>query len=210
MNRYLSVATMRLGIMLFGLVLLGIVGCRSGSGSTEYELYRPPPATQVRDEAAARALHERALRELESGDLPSAEATLRKALSEDVMLGPAHNTLGVLYFDQQRFYEAAWEFQYAARLMPKQPEPLNNLGLVFERVGKLDDAVTSYGRAVDLQPANPQFLGNLARARHRRGEEATELQPLLHRLIRHEHRPEWIAWANDLLKQSHSDEGPDL
>jgi hypothetical protein len=31
--------------------------------------------------------------------------------------GPAHNNLGIVYYRRKKYYLAAWEFQYAARLM---------------------------------------------------------------------------------------------
>ena len=69
------------------------------------------------------------------------------------------------------------------KLMPNQPEPLNNLGLVFEATGKLDEATDSYTKAVTLEPDNVQALGNLARAcpprrsRRRREGVAAKARP---------------------------------
>jgi hypothetical protein len=35
--------------------------------------------------------------------------------------GPAHNNLGIVYYRQKKYYLAAWEFQYAAKLMAYSP-----------------------------------------------------------------------------------------
>jgi Flp pilus assembly protein TadD len=116
-----------------------------------------------------------------------------------VMYGPGHNNLGKVYYHQSKLYLAAWEFQYAAKLMPNVPEPRNNLGLVFESAGKLDDAVGSYGEAMRLEPDNVQFIGNLARARVRRGDRDGEVRELLGKLVLRETRPRWAEWAREQL-----------
>jgi Flp pilus assembly protein TadD len=103
----------------------------------------------------------------------------------------------VVYLRQQNLYDAAWQFQYAAKLMPHNPEPRNNLGLVFERVGRLDEAVDWYAQAVDLSKDNPQLLGNLIRARLRRGDRDRQTLELLDRLVLAETRPDWRAWAQE-------------
>ncbi|MES1171564.1 MAG: hypothetical protein ABUL56_04300, partial [Actinomycetota bacterium] len=94
---------------------------------------------------------------------------------------------------------AAWEFQYAMKLMPNTPEPRNNLGLVFESAGKLDDAVASYDEAMRLEPDNVQFIGNLTRARVRRGDRDDSVRELLGKLVMRETRPDWADWARGQL-----------
>ena len=126
---------------------------------------------------------------MSSGDYAGAEQVLRDALLKDVMFGPAHNNLGLVYFHQAHLYLAAWEFQYAVKLMPNQPEARNNLGLVLEAGGKLDQAVDSYEQAMKAEPDNGQFVGNCVRARVRRGETGIEMRELLEKLIMVDSRP---------------------
>ena len=130
-------------------------------------------------------------------DLADAEAYFRQALVADIMYGPAHNNLGRVYYHQERYYEAAWEFQYAGQLMPNRPIPRNNLGLVFEATGQLDQAEEHYAEALQVEPDNPEFLGNLARAKVRRGEVSETLLDLLHQVVLRDTRPEWRAWAEE-------------
>jgi Flp pilus assembly protein TadD len=125
------------------------------------------------------------------------------------MYGPAHNNLGKAYFHQDKLYLAAWEFQYAMKLMPNTPEPRNNLGLVFESAGKLDDAVASYDEAMRLEPDNVQFIGNLARARVRRGDRDDDLRELLDKLVMRETRPDWADWARGQLATMKAKPAPD-
>ncbi|MEM6771852.1 MAG: tetratricopeptide repeat protein [Bacteroidota bacterium] len=137
--------------------------------------------------------------QLESGDLETAERLLKDALTADVMHGPAHNNLGQVYYQQKRYYEAAWEFQYAIRLMPHQPIPRNNLGMVYEATGKLVDAAEQYALAVAEEPDNPVLLGNLARTKIRLGEQSSELRELLQQIVIKDTRPEWRVWAEQQL-----------
>jgi cytochrome c-type biogenesis protein CcmH/NrfG len=83
--------------------------------------------------------------------------------------------------------------------MPNQPEPRNNLGLVFEAVGRMDDAVKAYDDALKLEPDGANYLGNAARARVRRGDKGPELRDLLSKLIERDRREEWVSWAKERL-----------
>lgn len=161
--------------------------------------YRTVGRDLRRDTERAQAENRRALDYIGKGNYEQAEKALKAALSADIMHGPAHNNLGKVYFHQRKYYLAAWEFQYASKIMPNQPEPRNNLGLVYEAVGRLDEAVTAYDQAKALEPDNPQFIGNLARSRIRRGERSAEVRQLLQDLVIRETRPNWTAWATEQL-----------
>lgn len=161
--------------------------------------YGRPRLERVRDADVADEQNALALRLMHQGKDEEAEKALKRALAADVTHGPAHNNLGKIYYRQRKFYLAAWEFQYAIKLMPRQPEPRNNLGLVFEEVGKLQDAVNWYGEAVDLQPDNPHFVGNLARARIRHGDKGDEVAALLQKVIESDTRSAWVSWAKERL-----------
>ena len=129
----------------------------------------------------------------------AAEKKLKEALTADITFGPAHNNLGLVYYKQKQLYKAAWEFEYAAKLMPRSPEPKNNLGLILEKVGKLDDAVDQFEAAVKIEPDNPHVIGNLARARVRRGSQDEKTRDLLRQIVLKDDRPSWIRWAKDKL-----------
>jgi Flp pilus assembly protein TadD len=182
-------------------LLTMVVGCASTSakhaaGKSKYETVASDPR---RNSDVAGQKNAEAMQLMNAGDYAGAEAALKSALAADVMHGPAHNNLGKVYYHQGKLYLAAWEFQYAAKLMPGVPEPRNNLGLVFESAGKLDDAVNSYGEAMNLAPDDAQFIGNLARARVRRGDRDGSMRELLERLVMRETRPDWADWARGKL-----------
>ena len=83
--------------------------------------------------------------------------------------------------------------------MPHQPIPRNNLGLVFEATGQLEKAEEQFHAALEAEPDNPEFLGNLARAKIRRGERSQELRDLLQQIVVIDTRPQWRTWAEEQL-----------
>jgi len=128
-------------------------------------------------------------------DLDKAEKFFRQATEADVFYGPARNNLGIVYFKQGRHYQAAWQFQHAAKLMPKSTEPLVNLGLVFEAVGRLDDAATEYDKALTLTPDDLAAAQCLARLLIRTGGDGERAVRLLEDLSLRSEDPEWQAWS---------------
>jgi Tfp pilus assembly protein PilF len=192
----LSFAMRRIFLLLCAALL---AGCAAPSSRAPKAQYETPTADGSRNTATARQLNLQALEKLTKGDDAGAEKLLKQSLTADVMYGPAHNNLGKLYYHQGQLYPAAWEFQYAAKLMPNQPEPRNNLGLVCESAGKLDEAVDYYTQALKTEPDNPEILGNLARSRIRRGEKSQDVRDLLNKLVERDTRPDWLIWEKDQL-----------
>jgi Flp pilus assembly protein TadD len=190
---------MRIQWFMIALPCVLIAGCAAKDGGQAKSDYETVARDPRRDSDVAERHNTAAVRRMEQGDFNGAESDLKAALAADVMHGPAHNNLGKVYYHQGKFYLAAWEFQYAAKLMPNIPEPRNNLGLVFEAAGKLDDAVTSYDEAMSLAPDNVHFMGNLARARVRRGDEDDSVRDLLRQIVLRETRPDWADWARARL-----------
>jgi len=180
------------------LLALSVVGCApwfKGESSN----YQTVMADPHHDTQRAVRQNERALRLMSKGKWEEAQQALEEALVADVTYGPAHSNLGKLYYDQRKFYLAAWEFEYATGLMPDHAAPHNNLGLVFEAVGKNGDAIKVYELALSLDPQNPEIIGNLVRARMRRGDSGREIAFLLDQLILFDTRPDWVAWAHEQL-----------
>ena len=173
-----------------------VSGCAkltSKLGVAEYQTIVQPGR---HDEAKARKKHEHALKLMGHGNYRAAEQMLRDALLADVSFGPAHNSLGKLYFDQHQYYLAAWEFEYAQRLMPGRGEPVSNLGLVYESTGQLEKAISFYQQASNLAPNNAYYLGNLVRARIRSGDDPLLLRDQIERLIFIDDRQEWVDWRD--------------
>ncbi|HSV16487.1 MAG TPA: tetratricopeptide repeat protein [Tepidisphaeraceae bacterium] len=167
---------------------------------------KPAPAPQLgapgslsgdvaRNTDRAREETDRAYTLIQDGKYTDAEPALKRALVADPMYGAARNDLGIVYYHLNRLYEAAWEFQNAAKLMPRQGQPQNNLGLVMDRAGRTDDALRAYDKAVELEPDNSEYAGNLARARIRTGLRDEVTRRLLEVVVARDARPEWVDWA---------------
>lgn len=175
--------------------LLTLSGCSHLLGVRPKD-YRTIDSSPYHDTDRARRQNDDAITMIEKGKLDRAEKLLQEALIADVTFAPAHNNLGQLYFLQGKMYLAAWEFEYARELMEDRPEPHNNLGLVYESVGRLDQAIEMFSGAYALDSENPVYIGNLARARLRRGDRDEETAHLLDELRIYDTRPDWLAWAH--------------
>lgn len=177
----------------------GLTGCTMPQRPVARPDYKTVSAPEQHKSEVARSAHATALRQLERGELALAECSLKDALAADVFFGPAHNTLGTIYLKQKKYYLASWEFQYAANLMPSQSAPLNNLGLVFEAVGRLDEAAGWYDKGLALAPEAEEITANLARAYVRSGRKDDRTRTLLHTVVMKDRRPEWVSWARNQL-----------
>lgn len=172
-----------------------VVLAACGANETPGSRYETPGAQEAPDPAKAAHFHALANYAIDAGDWEVAEKLLKDALTADIGHGPSHNNLGKVYLEQGRLYLAAWEFEYASKLMPFRPEPRNNLGLVLESVRKFDEAAKHYEAARQLAPDHPELIGNLARTRLRRGDDPEQLRELFQQLIMKDQRPEWREWA---------------
>jgi Flp pilus assembly protein TadD len=200
-----------MNLRVLGILLLGVlcVGCQSSWGRRPASTYEPGPNDPRRNTEAARKHQEQGMVLLGAGNLEEAEKEFKAALEADLFFGPAHNNLGTVYYRRQRFYEAAWEFQYAAKLMPQKAEPRNNLGLVLESAGKLDEAASWYEKALALEPDTTEAAANLARALVRSNRKDDRTRQLLNDIIMKDSRPEWVEWARGRLASINRPETPE-
>jgi len=186
---------------LWVIVLVGLsvsAGCAGDTAKTTTS-YETIARDLRRNTELARSENARAVDLMDEQRWDEAEQALLSALDADVTFGPAHNNLGRVYYQQGKFYLAAWEFQYAIKLMPYQPQPKNNLGLVLEESGRLNEAVQNYDAALAIEPENPEFVGNAARARTRRGDSDQRTYQLLADIAANDARPQWNSWAKERI-----------
>jgi Tfp pilus assembly protein PilF len=176
----------------------GVTGCRS-SQAPEPQRYETVSAVSVSDRAAADRLSAEGHRQLDAGETEKAMNTFKDAIIQDMNCGPAHNGLGVALFRLGRYYEAAWEFDYASKLMPRSPQPLVNLGLIAEIAGKSDEAMHHYESALALEPESGALMGYLARIRIKQGVRDARTAELLRGIVERDVRPVWRTWAQTEL-----------
>jgi len=184
-----------------------VTGCDKPAQPDDQINYQTVTDDPRRNTELASQLNAKGLEELKERDYAKAEKRFKEALQADMFFGPAHNNLGFVYYEQQKYYLAAWEFDYARKLMPHKPDPKHNLGMVMEAVGKLDEAVAHYEEALRVAPDDHETIANLARTLARRDKNHDKnpeknrdrLRELLHEIILKDHRPEWVTWAKDYL-----------
>lgn len=105
----------------------------------------------------------------------------------------AHRYLALIYsqmlVDEEK---ALFHFEELARLEPRQPQNWFNLGVIQERMGRLQQARDSYRRTLDLEPTHVPALLNLGAIFDREGhrieacrlyEKAAAIDPAQRRLV---------------------------
>lgn len=88
-------------------------------------------------------------------DLPDADHWMSLAVKMDRKDPEAWYGLGRIRFTQQRFQDAVDCFQRALALDPTSVKAENNLGLSYEGLNRLDDAITAYRNAIQWQQGTP-------------------------------------------------------
>jgi len=179
------------------LLLLCLVGLPACQSTPEKQAAKAKELTQQ-----AKDLNEKALALLDKHGLKhdpelltDAEKDLREAITLDPNLGPAHNNLGSVLFKQRKFYDAAWEFKTASKLMPGLAEPVGNLGQVQELAGHLEEAQKQYEDAHRLAPENRVIIADLVRVQLRRGQHTPAVLATLNDIALNDPRQEWRAFA---------------
>lgn len=185
-------------LLLVAAPVLFTAGCHSSFFHDSFDVISASTAEQ-RSQARASRLIDQGLKQFESGKLGKAETSFRKALDTNPGLAAGHNNLGNLHLARHELYQAAWEFERASILAPDQPDPLINLGLVYEQADQLEVAADYYTQALDLNPNHPIALGNYVRVLIKMDGDPLEINQQLQRLKFIDSRPDWLDWADELL-----------
>ena len=182
-------STRAMGLLVVWAMAMTVAGCRSSAPSPY-----APPSEVSRSTVEAESLN-RTGADLVDSDPAKAETVLCEALSKDLYYGPAHNNLGVLYLKQEKLYEAANEFEWARKLMPGHPDPRVNLALTLELAGKVEDALASYGAALEVYPDYLPAIQGIASltVRTKRGDD--RLAGWLDAIAMRSESEEWRDWA---------------
>ena len=109
-------------------------------------------------------------------------------------LYPAWNNLGTLLMEQDRYLEAAEAFNTAAGMAPRDPRPVYNIGLLYDRSGYLDDARDFYGRALGRDENYLPALRGMIRADSILNEDDERTLELIRRALRLERNEKWREW----------------
>lgn len=175
------------------LLLLQLNACGQRASSA----YQTPAATD-RNSLRAQELTQQAV-ELMDEDPVKAEGLLRQALAADLFFGPAHNDLGVLFLRKSQLYEAANEFEWARKLMPGHPDPRMNLALTLEKAGRIEEALCTYGTALEVYPGHMPTMQALARLQLRHNRTDDQTTKMLNEIALAGESPQWRQWAQKQL-----------
>ena len=104
-----------------------------------------------------------------TADPNRARTRFQAMLKDAARAGEAHYGLGLVYMREQRYQQAAGEFQTALKSDPANPAYLTDLGGVLFQSGNLTDALKYLERAVVLRPKDARALYLLARANEETG-----------------------------------------
>lgn len=145
--------------------LLGIAYAHQALGNTDQALSTLRRLVELypRDSDGMSALYL-----IGGGDLVVEETRFKQLLERSEHPAAVHYTLGVLYYDQNRFGEAERAFSRAASLSPTQPDYAYNLALALDQLGRNREAARQYVVALNLaNQTSAIFSRDLARARLR-------------------------------------------
>jgi len=133
-----------------------------------------PPADMKADD-----LVESARAASSAGNLPVAEALLKRATEIDPKNKYAWNNLGLVYFAQRQDDQAIAAFQKQIEVTPYDEYAYNNLGRVYWNDRKYDEAVKSFNKQLENNPLDKfahANLGQMYAEWHKYDLAATELE----------------------------------
>ncbi len=126
-------------------------------------------AAKIPDKRQRLAILHRAgeVSEVELGDDDAALALFRKIYDLDRTYAPALASLGRLHYKAGRYEDLLETYQAELRISGKNPQSaalLFKMGELYEeRVGRDEDAIISYRKAIEMDPFNQQALHALGR-----------------------------------------------
>ncbi len=180
-----------------GAAALALIAVLSACGDASRSPYAST-GEAARDIATGEARYQEALAVIDS-DPTKAQGLLTAALAADLFHGPAHNNLGVLLLKQGKLYEAAGEFEWAARLLPGMPQPRVNLALTLLKGDRLAPALDSAVLALEITPGYLPAHQTAALIKIRTGQLDAQLRQHLAAIVARSTDAQWTDWAKTQL-----------
>lgn len=101
---------------------------------------------------------------------------------DDVEGSPEYYEEGLGLVREERYHEALTAFRLALREEPDDASPLEQMGVVYTRIGMTDEAIKAYRRALEREPDSPAAhygVGFLLLKRGREQEAEEHLEAFL-------------------------------
>lgn len=134
-------------------VITVLAECQFRSGKVRESRRTFETATQLdaTSSAAWRGLGRSAL---ELQDLKRAELAFARAIKVDPALAETHLMHGYVMMRQEKHAEALRSFQTASLLSPDDTVAICMVGLTYEKLGRGEDAIRQYARALKMKPGD--------------------------------------------------------
>lgn len=91
---------------------------------------------------------------------------------------PDYYREGVDLARQERYHEALTSFRLALREDPEDVAPMEQMGVVYTRIGMTDEAIKMYRQVLDKEPGSAPAHYGLAFLLRRRGKDREAIQHL--------------------------------
>ena len=75
-----------------------------------------------------------------------------------------HNRVGRLFFNQEKFAEAAYHFERAAQLKPELADNYNYVGLAYCRLQRFEEGIAQYRKGLQLKEERPSTAQSVSTA----------------------------------------------
>ena len=86
-------------------------------------------------------------------------------ISRDVTRTEAYNRFAIKAAQAQLWNEAVFRWKQVISIDPEDAKAHNNLGVAYEALGNIDEAIAAYQRASELEPNNKYYRLNYRRCR---------------------------------------------
>lgn len=126
-----------------------------------------------------------------AGKLSEAIDRYREALQIREDVGQTWNNLGLALYAQQRRAEAAQAYRRAADLMPTDPRPLENLGILYMENDFYDEALKNYSESLGRDPNYLPSLRGAIKCAKLLNRSDTAGQERIRRALMQETDPAW-------------------
>jgi tetratricopeptide (TPR) repeat protein len=107
---------------------------------------------------------------LDIGEPEAARAAAERTLAADAANAAGHRSLGLIHLLRHEPQAALERFGRAAALVPDDSESWLHAGIAAQELGRLDEALAAYERALALKPDHPPALWRRALLRLMKGE----------------------------------------
>jgi tetratricopeptide (TPR) repeat protein len=87
-----------------------------------------------------------------NGDPDGAVTSYNKAVTLDTTIAEVYFCRGTILFNQKKYDLALKDYLMAEKLKPVYQENLNNLAFLYSEMGRMDESIEYYGKAIAVKP----------------------------------------------------------